>query len=669
MGIFNSEAVLFRLSRVKKQTYIICTALVFAALWVNSAAAIGMAAAKVKSYIGEPLLVHIPIFNVQEPNELSVILQRTDGTVDVATLNTKVVHLNSQLSIEISSEQPTTEPYISFSLEVVDGNNVSTKNFTILLDLKTAGRGAPQAALASASTRVAPIRAEPIKVASIQPSLSSGGAAGSTMGPYDWAKAGQVPEYFGPVLDGQSLWRVARRINTALGVSVDQMMWSLYENNRDQFSSSAITSLKAGAILRIPSREQATRLTERQAKEKVQFGNNSGSDSSANSRSVVPQSVASQRASTGSSVDSPVKVGEVVDVVSDQKKKVVKKTKKVNQAFDLTSLEGSDFTGSSAQQSQQIIASLAEAIGNLTQESIKKDKKISYLEEKVEALEAYAQVRSEDLVSKPSQSNSLLADNDEVAVDQNIVNKFENTNSSNEIVASEPKEAQKPEQSSVIESIKSWVMNLALWHVLLIALLLLGVAGFLFREKIIGLYESLNLGGKGNEVEFDPSMFEQTVSVQVEAPVMQSVDPDLTVENNKQNTGLSQSAILDAIKSAVQSTDPLSPQTLIDLDGDFSYTEMLSEASVNESDLTLVERFNNAIVKRDFDYARQMLNFARESELDQPNYSYNRLRLHEAMRDEDGFYDFYCEVEQELPSYSVDLQTKISQLVLEMAHV
>jgi len=161
-------------------------------------------------------------------------------------------------------------------------------------------------------------------------------------------------------------------------------------------------------------------------------------------------------------------------------------------------------------------------------------------------------------------------------------------------------------------------------------------------------------------------MFEQSVQVLDES----MVDPDLTVENNKpRQNGLSQSSILDAIKTAVQSEDPLSPQTLIDLDGEFSFTEVLSEASEDEgaSDLNFMERFENAVNSSDFGFARQLLGFAKEGEIDLPSYHYHRLRLCEAMNDEDAFYDYYCEVEQLVPSFDTDLQTKISQLVLKMA--
>ena len=58
---------------------------------------------------------------------------------------------------------------------------------------------------------------------------------------------------------------------------------------------------------------------------------------------------------------------------------------------------------------------------------------------------------------------------------------------------------------------------------------------------------------------------------------------------------------------------------------------------------------------------------AKGNEVDQENYHYHRLRMYEVMHDEDAFYDYFCEVENEIPSFNPEIQTKISQLVLQMA--
>jgi len=629
--MFKRETGWFRLKKLNGLAVFVYIVLTVSSVWSAPVFAIGMGAAMADSQIGEPLSVHIPIFNVKDPSNLSVILQRTEATVSAVPLQAKVEYLNFQLAIRVTSKQPTTEPYVSFVVEVVDGADVSSKNFTVLLDLQentqTVNLRTGSRPFESAS-QSNPVTATP---------LTTSVSGGSLMGPYDWAKAGQVAEKFGPVLDGQSLWRVARRINQALGVSIDQMMWSLYQNNRDQFASDSITSLRAGAILRIPSAEQVSRLTERQAKEQVQRA--SKANFSANPRPATSQAPVAE--------SKPAAQPETVSKAAATKAK--KQSTSESPAFDLTGLgDAGNLSGASdgiGGQSQQIIASLAEAVGNLTQEVIKKDKKISFLEEKIAALEEYAQVNSTDLV--PEQADTRLA------------------------------LAQTSEQSVAIdERSELRVENFSFLHFLLIGLSLLVLTAFLFRDRLIILIDSLNLSGKSNQIDFDPSMFEHTESVQVFDAIPPAVEPvsemTVTVEANptpQAESSLSRRSILDAIKTAVQTEDPLSPQTLMDLDGEFSYTEMLSEAtySITESNLSFMERFEKAMLQRDFGYASQLLNFARESELDLPHYHYHRLRLFEAMNDEDAFYDYYCEVEQMVPSYNTELQTKISQLVLSMA--
>jgi len=648
MGIFGRETKSFRMSRLNS-----IVALVFilsvCSVWSAPVSALGMGAATADSHIGEPLSVKIPIFNVKDPNNLSVILQRTDERASSMPLQAKVDYENFQLAIRVSSEKPTSEPYVSFVLEVVDGTDISSKSFTVLLDLDAV----PQVSTLIANSESTTVVSAPKVTATNNVAVPLASASGSIMGPYDWAEAGRVPERFGPVLDGQSLWRVARRINRALGVSIDQAMWGLYENNRDQFATDSITSLRAGAILRIPSIEEASRLTERQAKEMIERASKANFSASSFTSEKPIQTAKSQ-------------VPEEPVIASEPAAEPVAKTQQqaVETAanFELTGLgEAGSVSGTPGgidPQSQQIIASLAEAVGNLTEEVIKKDKKISFLEEKVAALEQYAQVNSADLVT--AQSPVPQAGNSSIALQ------------------SPPQLQSQPSVASTVAS-PSWLSELSFGHYLMIGLLLVLLLVFAFRHRLMMLLESLHISGKSHEIEFDPTKFEHTESVQVfDSPVEIQEDMTVTVDANPvqqrvepkvNSNGLSQRSILDAIKTAVQTDDPLSPQTLIDLGGEYSYTEMLSEASysITETDLSFMERFERAMQQKDFGYANQLLNFARESELDLPFYHYHRLRLFEAMNDEDGFYDYYCEFEQMVPTYSTDLQTKISQLVLSMA--
>ena len=132
MGIFNRESSLF-CSKLDGLAVLVWAILAVIAVWSSPVSALGMGAANAQSHIGEPLSVHIPIFNVKDPNDFTVILQRTDNAVGAVPLHARLERGNSQLGIRITSDEPTTEPYISFVLEVIDGNDVSSKYFTFVI--------------------------------------------------------------------------------------------------------------------------------------------------------------------------------------------------------------------------------------------------------------------------------------------------------------------------------------------------------------------------------------------------------------------------------------------------------------------------------------------------------------------------------------------------------
>ena len=189
------------------------------------------------------------------------------------------------------------------------------------------------------------------------------------------------------------------------------------------------------------------------------------------------------------------------------------------------------------------------------------------------------------------------------------------------------------------------------WHGLLLALVLLSLLLIICRKWLVNLVNSLHLKDD-NEIEFDPSEY-QKEGEEVKKVVAEEIDPDLAVENKSKLNGLSQKSILNSMKNSVEVDDALSPQTLSDLDGDFSYSEMYSDDVFIEEEgdvgLSFFERFNKALVNQDFGFALQLLNMAKGNEIGEPAYHYQRLRIYESMHDENAFYDYFCEIEDQIP--------------------
>jgi len=106
-------------------------------------------------------------------------------------------------------------------------------------------------------------------------------------------------------------------------------------------------------------------------------------------------------------------------------------------------------------------------------------------------------------------------------------------------------------------------------------------------------------------------------------------------------------------------------------DGSYEANEVLdleeALAEDDEEDLTFDERFSNLLAEKDFNFARELLDFARYNEINDDRYHCERLRLLKSMDDEDGFYEYYYEIESKIPSFPPKLQTEISQFVVQLA--
>jgi len=202
------------------------------------------------SGVNQHLSMVIPLFDVQSPEALSIRLKDSDGLIQQKGIRTYVEQMNSQVVISIVSRRYMTEPRFSFIMDIFDERgNLTSKSFSVELpkqlfvqDRETRN----QFQLTAANKKTPQIE--------------------GVMGPYDWAQAGQVASQFGPVLDGQSLWRVARRINKALDVSISQMMWALYQNNPNKFTAESIEALRAGSFLTIPTQAEVASVSDFQAR-------------------------------------------------------------------------------------------------------------------------------------------------------------------------------------------------------------------------------------------------------------------------------------------------------------------------------------------------------------------------------------------------------------------
>jgi len=432
------------------------------------------------------------------------------------------------------------------------------------------------------------------------------------MGPYDWAKAGAIPEKFGAVLDGQSLWRVARRISPAMNVSNNQMMWALYQANPHAFSSSSIESLRAGTFLTIPAATEVASVSDVQAK-----------------RLLAELSNANQSTATTDSAltsTTPLAAEPEADLIIQEANSDQDDTNAVTEGqFQLSGLdasvsEGGNLVASNDEQSKEIINSLAATISSMTEQLSRKDQQIEVLETQVSELKQFIEQGDSGVATALAQpervETPVPTDGVSTSVTQSSVSKY------------------------------GWLLAV------LAALLLLGVA---MRSRLAQLWSSLNFGGANDQVEFSPTIMDEPRSQRViPEPTVQPV----TVEINRASS-----------EPVAFSEDSHSESSFSDLEfsEEFTEAEIFVDEGVPEDELDFEERFARLVSEGDLEFARQLLDIAHGQDVDNERYHFYRLKLLAMRFDEDAFYDYYYSIESDIPNFTNVVQTDISKLVVQLA--
>ncbi|MGH8076546.1 MAG: type IV pilus assembly protein FimV, partial [Lysobacter sp.] len=265
------------------------------ALASASAAALGLGQIEVKSRLGQPLVAEIPIIS-SDPAELEELraglaspetfarigLQPPQGIV--ADLQfTPALDAAGRPVIRVTSQQPVSEPLLTFLVEVDWGQGRLVREYSALVD-------APRTVSAPVQPPIdAPVISEPNVIERPPPAtpiVATPPPATTTEPeptPPDTTVATAVPPpvpaapltvpqavdattgEYGPVKAGESLSQIAGRIDVASGFTLDQSMIALLRANPDAFIGGNINLLKQGAVLRIPAAAETADLEAQQA--------------------------------------------------------------------------------------------------------------------------------------------------------------------------------------------------------------------------------------------------------------------------------------------------------------------------------------------------------------------------------------------------------------------
>jgi len=268
-------------------------------LAASGASALGLGRLQVQSALGETLKAEIDITSLT-PEEASTIRVRIAppesyraAGVDYNTVlqNAQTVlqrRPDGQSVLRITSDRAVQEPFVDVILEISWSTGRLVREYTLLFDpprLQPAppavaaapsispAPAAPPARTATApapvTTPTPPVAAAPRPAPAIQPAPRAAAPAAAPAP----TVAAQAPAPGGDdeyrVRPGDTLSRIAGRTQRT-GVSLDQMLVSLYRGNPQAFIDKNMNLLRSGVVLQVPSADAAKQVTSSEARQVIQ---------------------------------------------------------------------------------------------------------------------------------------------------------------------------------------------------------------------------------------------------------------------------------------------------------------------------------------------------------------------------------------------------------------
>lgn len=234
----------------------------------GQAYAFGLGPIRIQSYIGQPLRAEIGITQITPDESGSLKVQvASPGAFQAAKLQYNDVLSGVQITLQhrpdgtayllVVSHRPVSEPFLDLLISAQWSNGQLSRDYTLLLD--PAPKSSLTAAAPQISVQTAPQPAAAPGVAKAPAPAPT--ARPSTKAPMPAPQAGGTYE----VHKGDTLSKIAR--DTAVPtVSLEQMLTALYRNNTSAFINDNMNLLKAGAVLHLPTAEQAAGVSPAEAR-------------------------------------------------------------------------------------------------------------------------------------------------------------------------------------------------------------------------------------------------------------------------------------------------------------------------------------------------------------------------------------------------------------------
>jgi pilus assembly protein FimV len=245
------------------------------------AQAVAFGAATVRSTLGEPLRaeIEVPQISSEEAASLQVNVAspqafRAAGLEYTQTLSGARITLqrraNGDAYLRLVSDHPVNEPFLSVVIEAswTSGGHI-VRDYTMLIDPPAP---ATQPPVAVTPAEVAPpAQPAPQPQAAARPASESAPSPAIAPPPAQSARAPVPATGSGTqitVQPGNTAYSIANA-NLPEGVSLDQMLLAMLRANPQAFINGNVNLMRAGAVLKLPTAEQATALPPEIAKHTV----------------------------------------------------------------------------------------------------------------------------------------------------------------------------------------------------------------------------------------------------------------------------------------------------------------------------------------------------------------------------------------------------------------
>lgn len=265
-----------------QKTAIAAAAIALLGLSTTGAWALSLGRITVQSALGEPLRaeIDIPDINAEEASSLSAKVASPQAFTSAGLeYNPAIANLQSSLQrrpdgrayLRLSSDRPINDPFVDMIMEVSWSSGRILRDYTMLFDPPVLRRPAtPAPTLAQITTAPSSVRAPAPSAAEAptRPTATPRPAVTATPAKSPTSSASADDAKRVVVKPGDTAGKIAANMRPA-GVSLDQMLVALLRANPDAFIHNNINRVRSGAVMDVPTADQAQAVSESEATQTV----------------------------------------------------------------------------------------------------------------------------------------------------------------------------------------------------------------------------------------------------------------------------------------------------------------------------------------------------------------------------------------------------------------